>query len=141
MPSLSSLHPLPDSSSAEVAPTLSTSSVAVAPRDTRRTLVMLQAVFSLVPFIVGGTRLTSQISLVGPLPETRSTQTNFMNLSRHGTTRKFHQTSEMLTSSPSTKRGINQTVGTTEALPYYPLLGRYLSSPESPALTDRRDTL
>ena len=67
--SLSSLHALRDSSFAEVAPTLSTSSVAVAARDSRSALVMLQAVFGVVPYVVGGTRLASQISLVGPLPD------------------------------------------------------------------------
>ena len=69
MSSLSSLHALPDSSSADVAPTLSPSSIAVAAGDSRSALVMLQAVFSLVPSVVGGTRLTSRISLVGPLPD------------------------------------------------------------------------
>ena len=68
MSSLSSLHAFPDSSYADVAPTLSPSSVAVAARVSRSALVTLQAVSSLVPVLVGGTRLTSRISLVGPDP-------------------------------------------------------------------------
>ena len=57
-----------DSSSAYVAPTLSPSSAEVAAIGPRSALVMLQAVFSLIPSVVGGTCLTSWISLVDSLP-------------------------------------------------------------------------
>ena len=54
-----SFHALPDSLSANVTTMLSPSSVAEAARDSRSALVMLQAVFSLVPSVVGVTHLTS----------------------------------------------------------------------------------
>ena len=69
MSSASSLHALPDSSYADVTSTLSPSSIAVAEMDSRGALVVLQAVFSLVPSIVGGIHLTSQVNLVGSLPD------------------------------------------------------------------------
>ena len=64
-----SFHALPDSLSANVATMLSPSSVAEAARDSRSALVMLQAVFSLVPSVVGVTHLTSWISMVGSLSD------------------------------------------------------------------------
>ena len=57
---LSLLHALPDSSSVDVAPKLSPSSLAVAARDSGSASVMLKAVFSLVPSVVGGTRQSDQ---------------------------------------------------------------------------------
>ena len=65
---MSSFHALHDSSSADVATTLSQSSVAMAVMYSRSALVVLQVNFNLVPLVADGSRLNNRVSLVGPLP-------------------------------------------------------------------------